>query len=380
MATIVESTIGSGGDYPDIVNWFGGAPSSLVSADVIWKGNIIENTSFDDFGLSLKTTDTDHYFWITADDTVKHTGEAGTGVKILATGFASEVVNVGEYAIIENLEIDCNNDSNVGWGIKISGTQWGKVRNCIIHSMQGNGPICGIYRNISGSLYVENTLIYDIRNTNTGYPWESYGIFVNDNNNNDIEIHNCTIDKVTSDYDPYPLFSVYASHGIYGGTNGTGNREISNCIITNTSNVDFNTTSSYACSNNISSDGTAPGSDSHTSINSSTLYADEAGDDYHLKYGAIALQNGIDLSSKFTDSIDSVARPSATLWDIGAFEYPFYESIFEIVEKDSLITKVNNEASEISLIEENNSLITIQEDGSGTVTKILDLDSPLNNE
>ncbi|NCB43847.1 MAG: hypothetical protein EOM59_14705 [Clostridia bacterium] len=73
-------------------------------------------------------------------------------------------------------------------------------------------------------------------------------------------------------------------------------------------------------SNNISSDGTAPGANSK--INTTVSFIDVANKDFHLSQSDTAAKNaGTDLSTYFSTDIDGASRNSSiNVWDIGADE------------------------------------------------------------
>nr|MBS3809774.1 hypothetical protein [Desulfobacterales bacterium] len=73
---------------------------------------------------------------------------------------------------------------------------------------------------------------------------------------------------------------------------------------------------------NISSDTTAPGSNSLINQDPYDLFVDPDSGDYSLKSGSNAIDAGTDLSAEM-DSVDiaGTSRPQGSAWDIGAFEY-----------------------------------------------------------
>jgi hypothetical protein len=50
-------------------------------------------------------------------------------------------------------------------------------------------------------------------------------------------------------------------------------------------------------------------------------FADSAGNDFHLRPTALAINNGIDLSAVFSTDRDGNSRPQGYAWDIGAYEF-----------------------------------------------------------
>ncbi|MEH6434291.1 hypothetical protein [Massilia sp. DD77] len=69
MATLVESTIGVGGTYPDLPTWWASVPADLVAADQIHKGKLLKPklTVTSTFTMTSKTTSASCYPELTAD-------------------------------------------------------------------------------------------------------------------------------------------------------------------------------------------------------------------------------------------------------------------------------------------------------------------------
>jgi len=91
-----------------------------------------------------------------------------------------------------------------------------------------------------------------------------------------------------------------------------------NCIAVNASTACFDTTAINS-SNNISSDATAPGTNSLINQAAADIFTDPANGDFRLKVGSNAIGAGLDLSAHFTTDITGAER--TTPWDIGAFMY-----------------------------------------------------------
>lgn len=68
MATTVVKTIGSTGDYATIAAWVGAIPSNLVTADEIWRGELLDelfSVAGEVFNIAGKTTDSTRYIELT---------------------------------------------------------------------------------------------------------------------------------------------------------------------------------------------------------------------------------------------------------------------------------------------------------------------------
>ncbi|MBD3322483.1 MAG: hypothetical protein GF350_15380 [Chitinivibrionales bacterium] len=164
---------------------------------------------------------------------------------------------------------------NAGGG---TGTRTPTFRNCIIHNVGGDG-ISAVGSGTS------------------------------------MKIHNVTIDNI-------------AGSGIHIRDGNTS--EVRNTIVTNPgTGADIfcykthNSSNFSPSSNNISSDGSAPGTDSITNANTNDLFVDPGDHNYHLPATSVAIDAGVDLSAGpagFDRDIDGDVRPQVSGWDIGADE------------------------------------------------------------
>jgi len=97
---------------------------------------------------------------------------------------------------------------------------------------------------------------------------------------------------------------------------------IRNCIAIGwgASNGDFTGTLTLGTySDNISGDTSAPGAGSFTSETDTDLWTSPSTDDFTLKSGGNAIDNGFDLSGTFTTSLDGTTR--TTPWDMGVYDF-----------------------------------------------------------
>src|SRR3989338_8538805 len=78
----------------------------LTTAGTIEKGEAYKDSTFT-AGVAIddSTTDASHYMWLTAEPGSRHTGIAGTGVKIYNSAGTNTVGNADPYSVIEWLEI-----------------------------------------------------------------------------------------------------------------------------------------------------------------------------------------------------------------------------------------------------------------------------------
>ena len=129
----------------------------LTTAGVIEKGEAYKDSTFI-AGVTIdgSTTDAGHYMWLTAEPSSRHTGVAGTGVKI--EGNRPQIINHIPYSIIEWMEV-----SNTYTGGSLyyvfdyfdSGVN-GIIRDNIIHSLKGDIVSVGLH--INATIY--NNIIY----------------------------------------------------------------------------------------------------------------------------------------------------------------------------------------------------------------------------
>ena len=166
----------------------------------------------------------------------------------------------------------------------------------VLRSSGGVGTYCNgisLYYPLDGKSDAYGNIIQDIH---------GHGIAVNSSSSLPCGVYNNTI------------YNCDAT-GIGGGYHQYD--VINNVSIDN--NLDYDSDSNLS-SNNISSDSSAPGTDSHTGETALNLFVDAAGGDFRLKSTATnAIGGGVDLSDDFTTDITGATREVP--WDIGAFKY-----------------------------------------------------------
>ena len=248
------------------------------------------------------TTDSCHFMQLTAASGQRHAGTAGTGVVLDGGGAMSQTVNLlDDYTRFEWFEVR-NYKGATGHVVDIR-AQNVLVSQVIVHDF-GDVAVPGIdgisIRSTVGtwSMTVCNSIVYD-----------GGGNCIQGDNADDT----VTVENVT----------------VYGCKRGISEDAGSTVNVRNTIAMD-NTTADFVVSvgtqsNNLSSDGSAPGPVSLPPLSAVNQFVnitpgDEVNWDLHLKVGADAIDVGTDLSAFFVGDIDDTVRPAGAGWDMGADE------------------------------------------------------------
>ena len=287
--TISVSTIGtSSRDYSTIQAWETAVDGDLVTNNTIQKGETYNDSTFT-AGVIIdgSTTDSTHYMWLTVASGERHNGTAGTGVVINMSSDGYPVRIRDPYTLVEWLEVTNWSSVTSGYrGIYINVGSFSTVRNNLVHdSTQIDND--GI-NDITGNNEVYNNIIYNI--TGDGF---SAGA-------DTTKVYNNTIYNVS----------------VYGIANGDSR----NNLIIGSGTADYKSTGANS-NYNISSDATAPGTNSITNITAASLFQNVGDNNFHILRGARAVDAGTDLSATFQGDIDS-SSPRHGTWDIGADEMP----------------------------------------------------------
>jgi hypothetical protein len=311
MATQLKKIVApSGGDYTALETCMNANEQNLVTADKYFDVEISGTwSSADTTAVTVHnyTTDATRYINIYTTGSARHDGRAAgvSGRSNYRLSGNSASVNLGttQWITVDGLEI-LNNATTNAIGIKsIYGGYYGVIYcNNIIHdfSSRGTGLFVGCPYD-SGKVY--NNIVYNINgeySTGIGLEYCS-GTIVSNNT-----VYNCGGSDGNESYSALKKFPVLINNiALAAGTNpafGTYTGDI---------NHDYN----------ISSDTSAAGSNSITNVSASDLFVSitPGSEDLHLKSGAVAIDEGTDLSGTFTTDIDGTTRTGT--WDIGADEY-----------------------------------------------------------
>lgn len=255
----------------------------------------------------------------------RHDGTAGTGVRNVRTGTGTVVISNTVVTTVEWGE--CNQNGNNGFIVNVSsGGVDHTLRYSLLHGSTGTngglnvGSISGTY---TSKFY--DFIVYDI--TRVGGAGSLNGILSSTAlgvNNRGKFFANITIHDVNS-----------TATGTTYGANIPDSTGITAQNIVATSTVGGGTTADFGVASysnatadhNASSDTSASGTGSLTSIAASSQYVSTVGgsEDLHLKSGADCIDAGTDLGTSPSGvelDIDGYDRDAAAVtWDIGADEY-----------------------------------------------------------
>jgi hypothetical protein len=243
------------------------------------------------------TTSAEHYMHLTVAEGYEHNGTAGGGVLLDVAGAASEGIFIrDDWVRVDGLEVARAKPSNMRGSVALWVAYNVTVEDMLIHDYDFGGWRCGISLQTC-SADVRNCIIYD---------GESWGIACL-NNMVDADIDNCTVHGMKGN-----------GYGIYNS--GWGTLRVTNCIAVDGTGESFYGGGPMTDSYCISSDATAVGTGSRQNISGADLFVSTAAgsEDFHLKIGCEAIDNGT-LLTGFTTDIDGETRSGP--WDIGADEY-----------------------------------------------------------
>ena len=360
MPTTITSTIkSSGGDYSSLTAWESAKQADIVAADQIQAAEcyIFEDTS--QLTIDGWTTDATRRIKIYTPSSQRHNGVAGTGYRIQAAGFADAILIrendvdidgiAGTQGTFPNDFILLNNSSAV-YNVNIT--------KCFADGAgAGRYPIEISAASSTSKVYISNTLLIN---------WSANGGIVLSTANATVYLYNIAMEDCGTG-----AFT-------FGVSRSAGTLVAKNCLIDSVSHgasaVDFTGTFDAASTNNLSSDGTAPGSNAQ--LNKSPVYVNESGDDFTLSSSDTTAKDlGANLSSDsnlaVTDDILGTSRPQNSVFDIGAFEVvSAANNPFIKIEDNKSTTLSLNKKLIINKVEIGNSLISLLSPTSSTPFKI----------
>ncbi|MHA1952322.1 MAG: LamG-like jellyroll fold domain-containing protein [Candidatus Heimdallarchaeaceae archaeon] len=327
-AYTVRSYIGIGEDYETVQDWIDDRNGEFEDNNELHKGILINNKEYEissAMHFSGSVTNRDHYWWLTADDSVKHNGIPGSGARIKATSAINMITSTfgaqgsGQALRLSNIEL--NGNSTAREGIRHWGDDYQPcfimIDSCIIHDIYNSvGTAYGI-RSLGEytDFTCRNSIIYNIQGKAA-----AYGIYSGQENVELNHIMNNIVAYLDNDDSGDISTGIWADYFSLGNHYCYNNIAIS--IIGDTSSCFHSNFTDWPYKgNNISSDTTAPGSNSFINAVTNDLFVDASNGNFRLKFGSDAKNNGYNLSAFFLIDIVDVLRPQISYWDIGSFEY-----------------------------------------------------------
>ena len=334
-------------DYESPRAWAADLDSTSVYSDGDSAvGEIVVNEKYDEgFVFPASSSVSLNAITLTARSTVRHTGVAnsGAGFKYTAQSSSGGGTNLAQVVALQNVD-----NTTIEWlefdGSGVTGASYADnfvtdngtardnntVRNCVMHNLTlqaGGFAAYAIHLTTSNSPSrngesnaILNNIIYGVTSTSPS-GGDAGGIYADAGKaENPIYVDNNTVHDVTA----------RTSSHFARGLNVTAHAIPINNIVTDVSGSSsadcfwgsFNSSADY----NLSTDTTAPGTNSITSATLSTIYKSDSGTvDLHLKSGSPAIDAGNDLgTTPLGVNIDIDGRDrdlEGDTWDIGADEY-----------------------------------------------------------
>ncbi|QQR88576.1 MAG: hypothetical protein IPJ88_09930 [Myxococcales bacterium] len=313
--------------------WESARQGNLVSETRIEVGVMYNDAPFtENVRIDGSTTSASYYMELTSAEVAKHNGFAGSG-SILSPATPGHAIQAKDpYLRISWLEITGWSTNSAGSYDAINIGPGGDqilLHHLIVHDdghgAQSNSDANGIGLENTNSITVtvQNSLVYNIARA---------GILHDSCLGCSLEVQNTTLYQcVQADDQP----TVYGCIGEAWSSGSVSTIYVKNvaaldvgsgakAFFYNSYSYDSTFEASLGNSNhNISSDNSAPGMTTFHGVSSASTFVDltPGSEDLHLKSGATAIDNGMDLTPLLIDDIEGESRPSGSAYDIGADEY-----------------------------------------------------------
>lgn len=312
MATTITSTVGTGGTYTTLAAWFAAAPASLVTADQIWRAEML-NQEFSSATTALnmtgKTVDSTRYFEVTtvagasfrdhankSTNPLRYDGTKGAALKVTSNSTVALTVNQ-QYTRISNLQfLSSSTGANACPPLSVT-SDFCSVDNCIIEATSLNASIPGALVMAGG--WLRNTVVIQLRNDATAVIAKLTG---------GVKATNVTLVSLGGTPLTYGIITQYIANvfknvyvgGVVAPENGTIAATKTNCY----SNA---TATGYSV---------APQS-------TATFQNVTAGThDLRLAAGSTLINVGVTDTTNAATDILGTARPQGAAYDVGAWELP----------------------------------------------------------
>ncbi|MDM8530022.1 choice-of-anchor Q domain-containing protein [Anaerolineales bacterium HSG25] len=271
-----------------------------------------------------------------------------------ATGAGGGVVNFegGDMILISN-EIYNNSSELIGGGVAIE-KETVILRKNKIYGNSAKSAGGGISTNDDSIVTMQNNLIYD-NQTTTADQFGGGGLLILNTSGSVTIQHNTFYGNETSNAGGAIL--------VYPTGDGQGSINIINSLIVNNGALtdggigflEGGTIGSISYSdvydNTPNNDNGISGSNNNTDTPAKSQFVNEANQDFHLTFGARAVDSGTDIG--VTDDLDDNVRPFPSGFDRGAYEYLLDSTCFTHLSATQIYTSVQdavNEASDDAVI------------------------------
>jgi hypothetical protein len=303
VVTVVNKTIGSGGDYSTLSAWEAATDvdiSVATGSDEQHNGKLLAILTVAQT-IAGATTDAVAYRNLTYDDATLSTYDpiAGTGAGV-DTSAAICITENETFFRATGILLRAITSSSTKAVIKTTAYKGYTLTDCTLEqhaSSSGGSCVKGAAEKFYGCLFMcRGTSGHSALRIDSGYDL--------------LEIVNCTgYSHGTCDV------------GLGGGTT-TANTVIINNAFAGFGTTDYGsgTYSLGTLSNNMGSDTTAPGTSAQDSVTDTDVWTDPANDDFTMKSGGAGIDNGTDGSSYLTTDLAENSHGSNGTWEIGCYD------------------------------------------------------------
>lgn len=326
MPTILTKTIGALRTYTTISAWESATDYDLVGSDVLEIGEMYDDGDFSvsNQAIGSATTDTTHYRILRAALGHEYNPVTDTGVWLSGNSSLRSIRPLEYYLRLQGFGIE-----NTGDGDVISRESAGRHATYdSIYAENSSSTVAGF--DIIGA-YDGSLVINCIARGGGGSNGASYGIR---GSRPVFRIFNCL------------AIDVDRGGGVgIGINNHYGNAETINCISVNSGDQDFSVDGTYR--HNASSDSTATGTGSITSISAADVFNDPDNNDFRLQPGVSIIDAGENLDYEFSNSFDPDANhgDSSGFWNIGPYDGYFTSFLDLDAISDGHLSKKDNDSS-----------------------------------